>query len=386
MNQLPIHTQIAVIGAGPVGVLTALQLHRQGKQVILLEARPPHAIIRDKRTLALSFNSVSAFRNSDVALPENKTTPIRNVHISQQDHFGRTLLRAEDMKTDELGRTADYTLIMRECETALEVQQLPVFWNTSVAGVRTLNHFAEIDVVHNGQAQSLTADWVILAEGGQLTRNLSGIAQHHYDYHQSALVATLSFEQPSDGTAYERFADDGPFALLPYFNDFRLVWTRTPEDAERLKQLPFEDFANEFHQAFGNRLGRLKSCGEAASFPLHLRQLNKVYSGRVICIGNAAQAMHPVAAQGLNLGVRDALTLAAKFAQPGSLRNQELARQYGESRRLDAQTIVGFTHSLVTLFDHPNIFLQLGRSGVMSVIDGIPALRKKFTEQLIFGL
>ena len=121
-------------------------------------------------------------------------------------------------------------------------------------------------------------------------------------------------------------------------------------------------------------------------FPLQLKQLNKVYSGRVICIGNAAQTMHPVAAQGLNLGVRDALALARCFDAPHSLHNPDLAQQYAARRRLDAQAIVGFTHSLVTLFDHPDAVLKLGRGGVMSLLDSLPAARKKFTEQLIFGL
>ncbi|UOO82944.1 FAD-dependent monooxygenase [Uruburuella testudinis] len=308
------------------------------------------------------------------------------MHISQQGVFGRTLLLAADMGVAALGRTVDYALLMRQCEAALDVQQTPVLWQTQVQNVRTLSRFAELDIVCNGKPHSLTADWVVLAEGGRLTDNLPGLSRHSYDYRQSALVTTLEFEHGNDGTAYERFADSGPFALLPYHNAYRLVWTRSPADAQALKEMPFADFAQAFEQAFGNRLGRLKTRGEAAVFPLQLKQLNKVYSGRVICIGNAAQTMHPVAAQGLNLGVRDALALARCFDAPHSLHNHHLARQYAACRRLDAQAIVGFTHSLVTLFDHPDAVLKLGRGGVMSLLDSLPAARKKFTEQLIFGL
>ena len=385
-SSLPIHTQIAIIGAGPVGVLTALQLHRQGKKVVLLEARPQHAVIKDKRTLALSFNSVQAFKDAGVCLPDDEATPITNVHISQQGLFGRTLLRAEDLHTDTLGHTVDYAVIMQQCEAALAEQNVPVLWQAHVEAVRTLTHFAELDIVHNGINHSMTADWVILAEGGHLTEQLPGINRHSYDYQQCALVTTLEFDQPADGTAYERFADNGPFALLPYHNAYRLVWTRTPEEALAMKEMPFDLFAQTFKEAFGNRLGSLKSRGDVAVFPLHLKQLSRVYSGRVVCIGNAAQAMHPVAAQGLNLGVRDALALAARFAEPNSISNSKLAQQYAATRRIDAHSIVGFTHSLVTLFEHPNAVLKLGRGGIMSLLDSVPAARKKFTELLIFGL
>lgn len=386
MQTIPLHTQIAVIGAGPVGVLCALLLARQGKQVLLIEARPANANIQDRRTLALSFNSIQAFTEAGIIWPENESTPITNVHISQQHHFGRTLLRAADMNTPYLGKTCNYSALMHACEAALNQPNLNVLWDTRLQNIHTLDYFAELQIEHQKETHTLTADWVILAEGGMLAETLPGIRRHSHNYQQSALVTTLEFEQPQNGTAYERFADTGPFALLPYRDAYRLVWTRSPEDAQKLKDAAFNDFAAEFEQTFGNRLGKLRSRGETAVFPLHLKQLNKVYSGRVICIGNAAQTMHPVAAQGLNLGVRDAIALAKQFAEPMSLKNSKLAQQYAAGRRVDAHAIVGFTHSLVTLFDHTNTLLQLGRGGVMSMLDGIPALRKKFTEHLIFGL
>lgn len=386
MQTIPTHTQIAVIGAGPVGVLAALALQGSGHQVLLLEARPQNAVIRDRRTLALSFNSVRAFENAGVKLSSAESTPITDVHISQQGVFGRTLLRAKDMGVTALGHTVDYAVIMQACTDALSSQRLPMLWQTPVRQVRTLSRFAELDIEHNGHIHSITADWVILAEGGHLTDNLPGLHRHSYDYRQSALVTTLEFEQGNNGTAYERFADDGPFALLPYHQAYRLVWTRSPADARALADMPFDDFARVFENTFGNRLGRLKARGDTAVFPLQLKQLNKVYSGRVICIGNAAQTMHPVAAQGLNLGVRDALALAQCFSRCSNLNNNQLAQQYAAQRRLDAHAIVGFTHSLVTLFDHPDALLKLGRGGIMSLLDSLPAARKKFTEQLIFGL
>ncbi|MDO4642148.1 MAG: FAD-dependent monooxygenase [Neisseria sp.] len=386
MVSIPLHTQIAIVGAGPVGALAAIELARQGKQVLLIEARPAHIALRDQRTLALSFNSIRCFKQAGISLPETQMTKINAVHISQPAHFRRTLLRATDMNMPYLGMTCDYAALIGACETALNQPNLSVLWQTSLTNIKSLNHFAELEIQHNGQTHSITADWVILAEGGALAEKLPGIRRHSHDYQQSALVATLSFEQTNNGTAYERFSTGGPMALLPYRDAYRLVWTRSPQEAEKLAAASFSAFAAEFEQTFGKRLGRLTSYENAAVFPLQLKQLNKVYSGRVICIGNAAQTMHPVAAQGLNLGVRDAVALAACFATPHSLTNSRLAQQYAASRRLDAHATVGFTHSLVTVFDQPNMLLQLGRGTVMNALDSVPALRKKFTEHLIFGL
>lgn len=386
MPAIPSHTPIAVIGAGPVGVLCALLLAKQGKQVLLIEARPAGAMIQDQRTLALSFNSIRAFSEAGVIWPEPETTPINQVHISQQHHPGRTLLRAEDMGTDHLGQTCDYASLIRSCEAALNQADLSLLWQTRVRSLHTLNHFAELEIERGNRIHNITTDWVILAEGGFLTGMLPGIRQRIHDYRQSALVASLEFDVPQNGIAYERFSDKGPLALLPHHKTYRLVWTRSHEDAQRLQNAGFEEFATEFAQSFGNRAGKLLSCSKRTVFPLQLKQLNKIHSGRIICIGNAAQTMHPVAAQGLNLGVRDAVSLARHFAEPNSLKNSRLAEKYAAGRRLDVQATVGFTHSLVTVFDHPNTLLRLGKSSAMSMLDSIPAWRRAFTEHLIFGL
>lgn len=386
MPNIPHHTQIAVVGAGPVGVLCALLLAQQGKRVLLIEARPAGAHIRDSRTIALSSASVRAFRKAGIAWPEAAATAIRQVHVSQQHHFGRTLLRAEDILASSLGQTCDYSVLTQACESALEQAGLPVLWQARLQNIRTLRHFAELEFEYGGQSHSMTADWAVLAEGGILAAQLPGIRCRSHDYRQSALVATLQFETPQNSTAYERFADGGPLALLPYGSGYRLVWTRSHEDAERLKEAESDHFAAEFQTAFGSRLGKLQSRGECSVFPLRFRQLSPVYSGRAVCIGNAAQTLHPVAAQGLNLGVRDAVSLAACFAQPASLTDSSLAGRYAALRRSDVQTTVGFTHSLVTLFDRPDSLRQLGRGGAMSILDSIPALRKAFTEYLISGI
>lgn len=380
------HQQIMVVGAGPVGMLTTLNLHRQSRQVLLLEARAEHQTVPDRRTLALSYHSIQAFRDAGVRLPENALTSIDTVQVSRQNCAGKTVLRAEDIGLPYLGQTIDYAVLLQACEAALAEQNVPVLWQAEVEHLQTLAHWAWLSVRHHNTLQHCSAQWVILAEGGRLATQLPGIRRHTQDYHQQALVNTLHFDQPANGVAHERFTDTGPVALLPYGEDYRIVWTCTPEEATERRHMDIAAFGRLIAEVMGNRVGHLCSMGEAATFPLCLQQLSRVYSHRVVCIGNAAQTMHPVAAQGLNLGVRDALTLTDMWGKAKYLDDDALAPAYARRRCIDAHAVVGFTHGLVTLFDHPATGLRWGQSAGMSVLNAVPVLRRTFTRQLVFGL
>lgn len=383
---LPSHTQVAIVGAGPVGTLLALKLHQQGKQVLLLEARAQNTVVSDQRTLALSYLSLTALRDAGVQLPETAFTPINEVHVSQQNHFGKTEIHQDDLNLPILGAVVDYATVIKACEAALIAQGVPVAWGAAVNTIHNNEHYATLGFQHQDEAQLITCDWLTLAEGGHLIQQLPKLKRREFNYQQTAFVATLEFNQGQSGIAFERFAEAGPFVLLPYQNAYRLVWTRSSADAERLKTASFNDFKTEFDLAFGQRLGPLVNMSRPATFPLVLKQLNQVATGKVICIGNAAQTMHPVAAQGLNLGLRDALVLADTMAAPNALSQPKLGQQYGAKRRLDAHAVVGFTHSLVTLFEGHTPLMNHGRGMVMSVLDMTPALRKRFSQHLVFGL
>ncbi|MBP6116779.1 MAG: FAD-dependent monooxygenase [Neisseriaceae bacterium] len=383
---LPSHTQVAIVGAGPVGTLLALKLHQQGKRVLLLEARAQNTVVSDQRTLALSYLSLTALREAGVELPPSAFTAIHEVHVSQQNHFGKTHIHQDDLGLPVLGAVIDYATLIQACEAALMAQGVPVAWGALVDTVHSNAHYASLAFQHQGQAQLLTCDWLTLAEGGHLIQQLPALKRREFNYAQTALVATLTFEQAHRGIAFERFAEAGPFVLLPYKDQHRLVWTRSSADAERLKQASLAEFKIEFEAAFGSRLGPLLNLSHPATFPLQLKQLNQVSTGKVICIGNAAQTMHPVAAQGLNLGLRDALVLAETMATEHALTNPRLGQAYGAKRRIDAHAVVGFTHSLVTLFEGHTPLMNHGRGMVMSVLDVVPALRKRFSQSLVFGL
>ncbi|MDF7676631.1 FAD-dependent monooxygenase [Neisseriaceae bacterium ESL0693] len=382
------HHQVAIIGAGPVGMLLALQLKQQGRQVLLIEARAAQRPSGDQRTLALSYHSVAALRAAGVPIQDDMLSRITQVHVSRQGHLGRVLLRAEELALPYLGASIDYACLLRLCEAALQTAGVPVLWQSPVTQIHTLDHMATVHYQHQGQPQTLTAQWVVLAEGGQLAASLPGIRVRSHDYRQKALVNTIAFDKSNQGIAYERFTPQGPLALLPYGDDFRLVWTCSLAEAEQRLNLTQEQLSEQLRLIMGDRLGAVRSMGTAATFPLQLRQLNRVYSHRVVCIGNAAQTMHPVAAQGLNLGIRDAETLAAVFAAAdvSQLADGRLARAYARQRYHDTRSVVGFTHALIQWFDGAGTVMQWGQGMGMGLLGALTPLRQRFTRHLVFGL
>lgn len=375
------HAEVAVVGAGPVGALLALRLAREGRQVAVLEARARHGVPRDARALALSSASLSMLE--DVCpLPPGAVTAIDRVHVSQQGFAGRTRIDGEDLGLAHLGAVVDYPVLVAALEAALEEAGVAVQYGCRVEGIDTLSRYARLRLEDGG---TLTARLAVLADGGPLAETLPCVVRRAHDYGQCALIAGVKFEQSPAGVAFERFAAAGPFALLPHGDGFVLVWTRSPADAERLSADPLA-LAAELQQAFGGRLGRVREVGGTARFPLVLRQLNRVVSRRAVMIGNAAQTMHPVAAQGLNLGLRDAATLAGLLSGAADPGEAALLSRYAAARRVDSHAVVGFTHSLVRVFDGAGAPVSLARGTAMTLIDALPGLRRRFAGHLVFGV
>lgn len=384
---IPSHNQIVIIGAGPTGTLLALSLHQQGKSVLVIEERAPYQTVPDTRTLALSYTSIDSLIRVGINIDKQDLIRIKKVHISQQNTFGHTILKPEDINLPDLGGVIDYAKLIKACDQALINSNIPVLWESRATHIQTTPSFSVIHFEKNKKQQSITSHWCVLAEGGPLTEQLPKIKRRIFNYEQNALVATLRFSKSHENCAYEGFSSTGPLVLLPYKdqNTCRLVWTRTVKQAEQLLPLDEKAFGSALIDAFGLRLGHVESVQEKAIFPLYLKQLNRVYDNRVICIGNAAQTMHPVAAQGLNLGVRDAVQLASIFKN-NKIDDQGLAQKYAAARRLDAHSIVGFTHGLITLFDQDFPLFSHARAAALRTLNYVPPLRKKFMEALFYGI
>jgi 2-octaprenyl-6-methoxyphenol hydroxylase len=228
---------------------------------------------------------------------------------------------------------------------------------------------------------------LVLADGGANSSRIPGISYETKDYGQLALTAAVRTDRATLGRAYERFTPLGPVALLPVEERFALVWTATPEEAKRLMALEEAAFLAALQEHFGDRAGRFISAGPRAAFPLHLRTVNSTVALRTVIVGNAAQALHPIAGQGLNLGLRDAVELveAISATPPDALGSDAMLFAYRDARRRDAARGVAFTDFLVSAFADRRRIPTWLRGLALAALDVVPPARQWLADRMIHG-
>jgi 2-octaprenyl-6-methoxyphenol hydroxylase len=371
---------VAIVGAGPVGATLAALLAPLGLEVALFEARTAPAA--DRRTLALSH--ASRERLEEVRAWPAQSTAIASIHVSQQGGPGRTLLEAADQGIPALGYTVSYAALESALLGRLRDFGIPVHHGESCAGIELSDSHATVRFASGREER---ARLLVLADGGANASRIPGIAFQEKDYGQSAVIGSVRTDRPHGHRAYERFTPRGPLALLPVESHYGLVWTAAPAEAERLLALEPEAFLRELQERFGDRAGRFLSIDARASFPLRLRAVNTPVALRTAIIGNAAQALHPIAGQGLNLGLRDATELAATIAatSPQALGALAMLDRYRQARRRDAVRGIAFTDLLVATFSDGRRLPTWGRGLALSALDLLPPARRRLAERMIHG-
>lgn len=375
---------VAICGGGMVGATLALALSSLPVSILLIEAAPPGAgepPSFDERTTALANGSVRTYRALGLwPSMEREATPIRRIHVSEQGRFGVARIDARDQGVDALGYVISNRAVgavlwpaLKGCRRLRVVAPARVVDTSSEGATRRLALETETGPLQVG------ARLVIAADGARsVVRERAGIAAEHWDYGQTAIVATLTTQRFHDHVAYERFTPQGPLAMLPLAEGrCGLVWTRTPEEAARLVALPDEAFLAELSAAFGTRLGRLLRVGRRDAYPLGLTRAERHTAPRLAIVGNAAQGLHPIAGQGFNLGLRDAASLAEVLAEsmaageadPGA---DSILDAYAAWRAEDRRGIVGFTDGLVRIFSTPLGLVRDLRGLALTAFDALP--------------
>jgi 2-octaprenyl-6-methoxyphenol hydroxylase len=253
-----------------------------------------------------------------------------------------------------------------------------------VKAVHTVNNFAHIRLENNDKNTCLTADLAILAEGGASIEIAPNTNKYLHDYHQVALTADISFSEPSSDTAYEYFSTYGPFALLPYNGHYRLLWIRNYCDQILQDKTP-QRLSKQLQEILNNRFGKIQAIQITQQFALSLKEVRDITKGRIAFIGAAAQALHPIAGQGLNLGLRDAQYLLASLTRYQLNLDFGVAlKDYKKTRRLDRLNTIAFTHFLAKLSHNPKSAWLRGLG--MNCLELSSALRKRFIMQMVFGI
>jgi 2-octaprenyl-6-methoxyphenol hydroxylase len=356
---------IAICGGGMVGATLALALAPLPLSIVLIEAAEPGAPEPpsfDERTTALANGSVRTYRALGVWREmEREATPIRRIHVSEQGRFGVARIDARELDLEALGYVISNRAIGAALWPALRSQpRVRVLAPARVTETSNEGGTRRLSIEGAAGPLQLDARLVVAADGARSAlRERAGIPATHWDYEQTAIVATLTTQRLHGHVAYERFTPQGPIAVLP-LADGRcgLVWTHAPDDAARLLAVSDEEFLAELQTAFGLRLGRLLNVGRRHAYPLTLTRAERHTAARLAIVGNAAQGLHPIAGQGFNLGLRDAASLAEVLAEslasgetdPGA---EPVLDAYAAWRSEDRTRIVGFTDGLVRLFGAP---------------------------------
>jgi len=374
---------IAILGAGPAGCALACTLASvsQGSLRIALfqGLNNRHDPSKDTRVLALNYGS-QVFLEKHRLWPDHSAI-IKTVHVSQKNRLGRTLISSKDFEVPMLGSVVAYAELYRKLQEQL--QQLPV---TVLSGALA------------SAAQENPAAPVIITQGektwhSRIAIQCDGIKPKdiHREYNQHALITSARAQFPKPGWAWERFTQEGPLAVLPHpiFKDAQsIVWCTSPTRAQALAQLDDDTFSRTLTEHFGERLGLLSVLEKRSIFPLHLSASKNTVNGHIATLGNAAQTLHPVAGQGLNLGLRDVATLV-HCLKPWMLNTSQAAspflNKFANSRKFDRRLTCELTDFLPRIFSTGNPLVEHACGLSLLGMDLVKPLRHPLALHLLQG-
>jgi 2-octaprenyl-6-methoxyphenol hydroxylase len=376
---------IVVVGGGLVGASLAIALGPSGKRITLIEAAAPpkSAAAWDEREIALNVVSRRIYQGLDVwGRLASEATPILATHISERGRFGVARFTAEEAGEEALG----WNVPVRALGAALW-HKLGKFPNVTVLCPEKVKGIeVEPDVVRVIPSEArdpLLAKLVVACDGAQsIVRKAFGIGVQETDYQQTAIVSAVRPERWHKGAAYERFLPDGPIAVIPKPSGrCGLIWTVPTAKAGAMLEWSDAEFLAQLQDAFGMRLGRFLEAGRRNAHPLTRVLSDQLTAPRVIFAGNAAQTLHPIAAQGFNLGLRDVATvaeLAAEAPDPGA---PGVLAEYERRRSSERGTVSDFTDGLVRIFSNDIPGLATTRHWGLLALDLLPPLKKMVLRQ-----
>jgi 2-octaprenyl-6-methoxyphenol hydroxylase len=376
---------IVIQGGGPVGLASTawcLQKFPEAK-IALLDRNPEDdtdLAAADSRGVALSHGS-KLLLDTINAWP-TECADIHRVHVSQAGRFGRALMTREELGQKALGHIIRYRDIHLTLRKALRAIQ------------KNSPHFIWKHIDTNTDVENIQAKCVVHAEGGLF--KTQDWVESGRDYEQSALVGLVEVENGSPFQAWERFTSEGPLAVLPSHygpNILNLIWCGTPSSSQARLALSDADFLQSLQAEFGTRVGQFLKIQDRRLYELGLNYRKEITQGNEVWIGNAAQTLHPVAGQGLNLGLRDAYLLAEKLSilfsksedQKTPLTIETTLQEYAQSRKLDRSATIGLTDFMARIFTSNLFPIVIGRGLALSALQWLPPIKTALARQMMFG-
>jgi 2-octaprenyl-6-methoxyphenol hydroxylase len=376
-----------IIGGGPVGLATALAFKERSAtdDITVLEATPRSAEKFSDRNIALSTASWRFLSRVGVQVPADQRASIATVEITQRGAFGLLMLNADAVGTNELGAATPYPALKSALNVAAEKAAITIHYGAIASSIEQVAQHA---VVHLASGEQLRADCVALADGaGSDTNLVPAFKRIERNSGQTGIITRVQPTRPKKGVAFERFTAGGALALIPRADgEWTVIWARANADAEHMLSLDDESFSRELNDVFGNCMGALNLTTKRTSYPLSWRFVEPRVTGCIAALGNAAQGLHPVAAQGLNLGLRDADAFAHCFGQvrPRDVDASVGARlaAFARGRAVDRITSIGFTGVLTYAFDRGGWFADVPRGLALTALQLLPPLKRELIARL----
>ncbi len=379
---------VAIVGAGLVGSSLACALANTPYRIVLIDSqkavlkKPDSTSAQDGRSIALALSSkkmLSALGLWD-KLGEYATA-IKNIHISDQGRFGTTRLDSAYYGVESFGYLVPAELLIYILNA--QVNRLENVTRLQPYQVAEIESQAECTKIKENNGNALQAKLLIAADGANsFIRNALHIPIEEKQYQQSAIVGSVLCEKAHHNTAYERFTENGPLALLPkQGNQCGFIWMNPTVDAENNMALTNQAFMDKLQIAFGYRLGKFKSISKRFAYPLSLLVSEQRVQQRVVLIGNAAQTLHPIAGQGFNLALRDIAELCELLARNGLQDIDDKLKAYQALRQPDIEKTIRFTDRLNFLFNANYPVLSQTRGLGLAMLGAIPVLEERIVKQ-----
>jgi 2-octaprenyl-6-methoxyphenol hydroxylase len=382
---------LVIVGGGLVGGSLACALAQTGLRTCVVEAVSPDAADQpsyDERVIALAWGSrriLEAIGLWCEIAPE--AAPIHRIHVSDRGHFGFARLDCRDEGVDALGYVVPARLIGRAIRTGLTGVDL--LCPARLLGLQVESDWVGLEIAADGETRRLRTRLLVAADGGDSgVRKHLGLAVHERSYGHDAVITAVTADRPQAGVAFERFTDTGPLALLPMTGRrYSVVWTVREGESGEILGLGDADLLARLQARFGYRLGRFSRPGRRAAYPLKLVLTKETVHPRVVLIGNAAHTLHPVAGQGLNLGLRDVAALADVVAEAAQERRDpgraEVLDRYRRLRGRDQVGMAAITDTLARLFVSPWSPVRAARNLGLLGLDLAPGLRHLLARRLM---
>jgi 2-octaprenyl-6-methoxyphenol hydroxylase len=381
---------VIIVGGGLVGASLACALAPLGLKVALIEAVAFRAASQpsyDDRTLALSASSCKILEAMGVwPLLQDDATAIREIHVRELDRPGHVVMTPDEIGLDRFGHVVEARAFGAAMSEILpRLVDVDFLCPASVGAIRAAGDQVMVDYSDEGGNGQISARLLVGADGARsFVRESLGIDTEGHDYHQTAVICNVTPEQEHRGRAFECFTPSGPFAVMPHVNGrCGLIWCVESDRAQALLDLTDAEFLQRAQRRFGGHLGAFLKVGKRSSYPLRLVRAQEDIRPRTVILGNAAHAIHPIGAQGFNLGLRDVAVLAEVLAEAirrggaSEIGNPEVLRRYSDWRAPDQRGTVAYSDGLARLFSNPSSVAAAARTAGLLAHAFIPALRRQ---------